>query len=135
MIPQPSPHPRRLRHFADARLRASFVGTAVCGAALALGTAALVGARAGFSAAIGTAVAEANLWALAQIVSALLQGQHAGAWGVVAPLKMFALVAVVGVMMRYTAIAPLFMVVGFGALPMGIAIGSLMSDRSAPSED
>jgi len=122
-------------HFGDARLRASLVGTAVCGAALALGASLLMGPKAGLSTAVGAAVAEVNLWALAQIVSALLRDGRAGAWAYIAPLKMFALLAVVGLMMRYTTVAPLFMVAGFCALPMGIAIGSLLSDRSAPSED
>jgi hypothetical protein len=135
MIPRRDSPGGSFPHFGDARLRASLLGTAACGAALALGAAILIGPKAGLSAALGAAVAEVNLWALAQIVSALLREHRAGAWVYIAPLKMFALFAVVGLMMRYTAVAPLFMVAGFCALPLGIAIGSLLSDRSAPSED
>jgi hypothetical protein len=115
----------------DARLRASFIGIAACGVVLALGALVLAGRKAALSAGIGAAVGEVNLWALARIVSALLRNERAGVWTHVALLKMFALFGVVGLLMRYAPVAPLSMVVGFSALPMGIAIGSLMSDRSA----
>lgn len=109
-------------------LRASFVAISAIGAALALGALVLFGRKASLSAAVGVAVAEINLWALARIVSAMLREERAGAWASVAFLKMLALIVVVGLLMRYAAVAPLAMLVGFGALPMGIAIGSLLSD-------
>jgi hypothetical protein len=37
--------------------------------------------------------------------------------------------------MRHGIVDPLPMVIGFTALPIGIAIGSLVSDRSAPPEN
>jgi hypothetical protein len=37
--------------------------------------------------------------------------------------------------MRHGVVSPLPMLVGFGSLPIGIAIGSLVSDRSAPPGD
>ena len=109
-------------------LRASFVSIATCGAAIALAALVFFGRKAALSAAIGTAVAEVNLWALARVVSGLLRADRAGLWGSAALLKMLALVVVVGLLMRYAAVAPLPMIVGFGALPMGIAIGTLLSD-------
>lgn len=109
-------------------LRATFVAIAACGAALALGALFLFGRKAALSAAVGVAVAEVNLWALARIVSAMLREERGGAWASIAFLKMLALIVVVGLLMRYAAVAPLAMLVGFGALPMGIAFGSLLSD-------
>jgi hypothetical protein len=97
---------------------------------------------AGLSAAVGAALAAGNLWALARVVAALLpsdrpgaEAQSRGGWALAAGLKMFGLVAVVWLLMRRGFVSPLPMLVGFGALPIGIAIGSLVSDRSAPSGD
>jgi hypothetical protein len=123
----------------DARLRASLVAVALCGAALALGALVVLGPKTAFSVAVGAAIAAGNLWALARIVTALLAANHddarpshEGAWSLVALVKMLGLLAVVWLLMRYAAVSPLPMLVGFGALPMGIAIGSLVSDRGAP---
>lgn len=129
----------------DARLRASLVAVALCGAALTLATLVVLGPSAAFSVAVGAAIAAGNLWVLARIVTALLPNGRpdsddhaplsgAGAWALLAVLKMFSLFAVVWLLMRYAVVSPLPMLVGFGALPMGIAIGSLVSDRSAPPE-
>ena len=101
----------------------------------------------------GLAIATANLWALARVVAALLptdaptdapaadgtEGPRTGrgpgprgfaAWSLLAALKMVGLVALVWLLMRRGVVSPLPMLVGFGALPIGIAIGSLVSDRS-----
>jgi hypothetical protein len=86
----------------DTTLRASILAVAVCGAALTLGALVVLGPLAARSVGIGAAIAAANLWALARIVAALLQGEDR---------------------------------TSFGALPMGIAIGALVSDRSRPTED
>jgi hypothetical protein len=49
----------------------------------------------------------------------------------VAALKMVGLVGVVWLLMRHGVVGPVAMMLGFGALPIGIAIGSLVSDRTA----
>jgi hypothetical protein len=137
-------HPRpRL----DARLRVSLVAVALTGAAFALVTLPLFGIFAAFSVAVGAGLATGNLWALARIVAALLpDGENAepknagpkntgpkntGPWVLVGLLKMFGLIAVVWLLMRQGLVSVLPMVVGFGALPIGIAIGALVSDRGA----
>jgi hypothetical protein len=128
-----------LRRPTDARLRYAIVAVALCGGALTLGAWILVGSRAALSVAVGAVLAAVNLWALARIVSALLpdgasaaRPGGAGRWALLALLKMFALFAAVWLLMRYELVSPLAMLVGFGALPVGIAIGSLVSDRSTP---
>jgi hypothetical protein len=108
---------------------------AVCGVALTLGALMLVGRDAALSAALGAAVAEVNLWAFARIVSALLRNENVWLWTHAALLKMLSLFVLVGLLMRYVAAAPLSMIAGFGALPMGIAIGSLIGDRRPRPED
>jgi hypothetical protein len=47
---------------------------------------------------------------------------------------MLGLVAAVWLLMRHGVTAPLPMVVGLGSLPIGIVIGSLVSDRSVPEQ-
>jgi hypothetical protein len=126
----------------DTRLRTAVRSVAVAGGAMAFGAAAFVGLRTGLSVAVGAAIAGANLWALARIVAALLPSDGASAsvqsragWALLALLKMGGLFAVVWLLMRYGVVSPLGMLVGFMALPIGIAIGSLVSDRSAAPED
>ncbi|HEY1696849.1 MAG TPA: ATP synthase subunit I [Polyangiaceae bacterium] len=119
-------------------MRVSIVAVALTGAAFALGAVVVAGPATALSVAIGAAVATANLWALARIIAALLPRTEGGAkaqsragWGIVAILKVLGLVAVVWLLMRHGIVSPIPMVVGFAALPIGIAIGSLVSDRSA----
>jgi hypothetical protein len=125
----------------DARLRASLAAVLLCGAPLALGAWVMLGPTAAFSVAVGAAIAAGNLWALARIVTALLSGggdhsrpSSTGAWALLALIKMFGLFAIVWLLMRFAAVSPLLMLVGFGALPIGIAIGSVVSDRGERSQ-
>jgi hypothetical protein len=126
----------------DGRMRTSIRAVAITGTVLALGAAAFAGIRAGFSVAAGAALAAGNLWLLARIVAELLPSDREGAesqsragWALVAVLKMFGLLALAWLLMRHAIVEPLPMLIGFGALPIGIAIGSLVSDRSAPHEN
>jgi hypothetical protein len=122
-------------------------GVALSGAALALVALIVVGPRSAMSVGVGGGIATGNLWALARIVAALVPagtgdagggGERpapetpvagASAWALVGLLKMFGLFTVVWLLMRSAIVSPLAMVFGFAALPMGIAIGALVSDR------
>jgi hypothetical protein len=133
-----APQGRRL----DARLRASLISVGATGSAMALAAAVAFGLRSAVSVGVGAALAAANLWILARIVASLLPETSAGAraqsraaWGLVALIKMIAVLAVAWLLMRCSLVSPLGMLVGLGGLPIGIAIGSLVSDRSDVSED
>jgi hypothetical protein len=126
----------------DARLRTAVRSVALAGSVMALVGAAFMGLKTGLSVAVGAGIAAGNLWALARIVAALLPSDSTSAsvqsragWALLALLKMGGLFAVVWLLMRYGVVSPLGMLVGFMALPIGIAIGSLVSDRSAAPED
>jgi hypothetical protein len=118
------------------------VGVAVSGFVVALVWLAFAGTRAGLSAALGAAFGAANLWAWAKIVAALLpddavtaRTQSRGAWVLVALLKILVWVAVAALLMRHTLVAGAPLLVGLLTLPIGIAIGTLVSDRSAVQEE
>ncbi len=125
----------------DLRMRISLATVGVCAIALSLGALLGFGIATAFSVAVGGAIAFFNLWLLARIIAALLPPEAAeredaheqsrAGWAVLAVLKLFGLIAAVWLLMRHGVVSPLPMVVGFGSLPIGIAIGSLVSDRSA----
>jgi hypothetical protein len=119
-------------------MRRCLAGVTISGGVLAVAALALVDPRSAFSVATGGAVAAGNLWVLALIVHALLprgsdgaRRQSRAAWSLLAALKMVGLVGLVWLLMRHGVVSPLSMMVGLGALPIGIAIGSLVSDRTA----
>lgn len=119
----------------DTRMRTSIACVAVCGATLALGTFLLLDRGSAGSVAIGSFIAVANLWTLARVVSASLRGVRQGrsvAWMPLAVLKTVGLFALVWLLLRYGGVTPIAMTVGLAALPIGIAIGSFVSDIAAP---
>jgi hypothetical protein len=138
MAPRAETPPARF----DARLRMSLRAVAIAGAGLVLCALVFAGAGAAVSVAAGAGLAAGNLWLLARIVSALLPDDRPGAeaqsragWALVAVLKMLGLLALAWLLMRHGIVSPLPMLIGFAALPIGIAIGSLVSDRSPPPPD
>jgi len=121
----------------DRRGRTSLLAVGATGGVLTLAAFAFFGSRAGLSAAAGAALAAGNLWAWARIVAALLpegqggaKSQSRAAWVLVATLKVLAWVALAWLLMRHGLVEPAPMLVGLLSLPIGIAIGSLVSDRS-----
>ncbi|MGA3119631.1 MAG: hypothetical protein ABSF69_02575 [Polyangiaceae bacterium] len=123
-------------------MRTSIATVASLGAGASLVTAAFAGPRSAVSVAVAAALAAGNLWALARIVVALLPDDHSGpntqrrgGWAVLAALKMGGLLAASWLLMRHGVSGPITMAIGFLSLPMGIAIGALVSDRSAALED
>jgi hypothetical protein len=132
----------------DARMRTSLKAVAATG--LVFTACALLAAGAGpaFSVGMGAALAVGNLWALAKIVASVFpadgtspgspeRGQtpedkprrRASAWGVVAGFKMIAFLAAVWLLMQEGVVSPIPLVVGVCSLPVGIAIGAVVSDR------
>jgi hypothetical protein len=125
----------------DPRLRTAIVSVAVVGVGLSVAAVSLFGLSVAWSVAIGAAIAALNLWALARIMVPMLPTDEAsarpgkrGRHALAAILKMLGLVGGVWLLMRHGVVSPIPMVVGFGSLPIGIVIGSLVSDRSAPGQ-
>jgi hypothetical protein len=119
------------------RIRTALACVAIFGAIMAVAGGALFGLRVGLSVAVGAGVAAANLWALAKIIGAIASpdsGAGLGVWGVLAGLKMIGLFLLVWLLWRSGAVDPLALVVGYTALPLGITVGALVSDRIDPDE-
>ncbi len=124
------------------RLQVALRSVGVSGAVLAVAALAFGGVVPALSVAAGAALAVGNLWALGRIVASLLpedapsaRAQSRAAWALVAALKMIALLAVAWLLMRHGFASPLPMLIGLLSLPIGIAIGSLVSDRSGALDD
>jgi hypothetical protein len=122
----------------DPRMRAAIVAVAVVGAGFTAFAAFAFSLGTAFSVAVGATIATLNLWILARIMRALMPAEgetaQAGAsrgWALAALLKMLGLFAGVWILMSRHLVDPVPLLCGFGALPIGIAIGSIVSDRSA----
>jgi hypothetical protein len=119
---------------------------AILGAAFALVALRFFGVRAAFSVLLGAGVAVANLLALRGIIRALLrapegdggsdgeskdhrgEGKRGGAaWGVFAVLKLVVLFGGIWILLTSGIVDPMPLVVGYGVLPLGIALSSLWS--------
>lgn len=117
----------------DARLVTAMVGVALLGALMAVTAQLAWGTRMAVSVGTGAAIAASNLYVLSRIVAATIRGgAGAGAWGVIALMKMLALIGGIWLLMTRGLVDPIGLVVGYGSLPIGIAIGSIVSDKAFP---
>jgi len=122
----------------DTRFRVALATVGVFGGLFTCAAAFGWGLRTAVSVAVGAAIAATNLYALGLIVAAVLpsaeqEGQRNPLlWGVAALLKMIVLFGGIWMLMAAGLVSPLPLLVGYGSLPIGIAIGSLVSDRNEP---
>jgi hypothetical protein len=132
----PSPETRSRRW--DARLVTALVAVGSCGALMAVTAAFAWGARFALSVGAGATIAGSNLYVLSKIVGAMMQdraagdsqGAGAGTWGVLAMVKMIVLFGGIWLVMTKGLVDPMGLVLGYGSLPIGIAIGSIVSDKT-----
>ena len=132
----------------DARMRVALLGVAAFGAAATLAGAFWSG-RAALSVAIGAAIATTNLYVMAQIVAGMIGPSEpakpaspnepalaprarsgSGIWGMLAFVTMNVLIGGLWLLMTKGLVAPMGLLAGYGSLPIGIAIGSLVSDKT-----
>jgi hypothetical protein len=119
----------------DPRMRTALVAVAAFGAMFAIGAGWGWGLREAWSVAAGVGIAVLNLYGLARILGAMVGARSsdagdAGLWGVLAVVKVCALFGGVWILMASHLVDPLGLVVGWGALPVGIAIASFVSDKT-----
>lgn len=120
---------------AERGTRPASAATALVGAALAAGAWALVGPSAAWSVAAGALVATLNLVALSWMVGRLMVPSGRSATrGVALVLVLVKTVLLFGglfALMRGGFVEPIALVVGYGAMPVGIVVGALV----APPKD
>jgi len=119
----------------DPRTKTAIVGVAGTGAMLAIGAGAGWGLHAGVSVAVGSLIAVANLYGLARIVGALVGARvegdaSSGMWGLLAVFKVVGLFGGVWLLLASHLVLPVALVVGWGALPIGIALGTFFDDKT-----
>jgi hypothetical protein len=127
-------------------IKTSVKAAAIMGAVFTLAAFGTHDAKTGFSVAVGSAIAVANLLTMRAIVRALIRppeeaeeegepdekkdhraaGKRGGAaWGVFALLKIFFLFGGIWILLSKGLVAPIPLVVGYGVLPLGIAAAGL----------
>lgn len=116
----------------DGAMTRALVAVGGVGVLLAVGALALFGAATGLGVAAGAAVALANLWVFALVVRGVLSGSRGRLWGLLAALKFLALMLGVYLLLQSGASSALALVVGYGALPAGITLGSLLGPDEPP---
>ncbi|HVY48603.1 MAG TPA: ATP synthase subunit I [Minicystis sp.] len=114
-------------------MRAAILSTGVCAVALAAGAFAFAGVRPGFGVAVGGAIATANLWLLARIGRAFVSEKGRGAWVAIAVLKLVVLFGGVFLLIKSGVVSGVSLAIGYGALPIGITLGSLFGPK--PPDD
>ena len=117
----------------DRALTAAYLGVAVSGALLLAGSGSLLGLRAMASVALGVVLALSNLWVLERLVRVYLASEG-GRWAGIALLKAAVLFGIVALLLKGGAVDVLPLVVGFGALPLGVVIGGLWPVPAAREE-
>jgi hypothetical protein len=140
-------HERERERETDTALAAS-KAAGILGAILGLGALGLYGPRAAVSVFLGAAIAVANLLTMRAIIRSLLvvpdepdepdeskdprehksAGRRGGiAWGVFAVLKILILFGGIWILLTRQLVDPMALAVGYGVLPLGIALASLWS--------
>jgi hypothetical protein len=112
----------------EPRLRGALiavVGFGVTATGIALAT---EGARVAAGLAAGAAMAALNLWGFARLGQKLIEGDEMPArFAAFGALKLGALFGGFYMLLKYQIVAPLPLMIGYGALPVGITFGVLFS--------
>ena len=113
----------------DEGFGAAVKAVAVVGAVMTVVGAVVWGVRVGVSVAAGAGLATSNLWVLGWVIRSIFRRRGGAGAGVVGLLKMFALFGGVWILLKLGVVDPLPLVVGYGALPVGICVSSLVRSR------
>lgn len=117
----------------DPSLSAAYVTVCAAGGLLFLGAGIAYGVRTMLAVGLGAALAVSNLWVLERLVAAFLR-TTGGRWTAIATVKAAVLLAVVTFLVKSGAVDLLPIVVGFGALPIGIVFSGILPMPTRPEE-
>jgi hypothetical protein len=113
----------------ESGVRAALWGIALTGALLTLGSPFVLGRHAVVGVALGSAIAAFNLWALARIVKAFMNGAGLP-WVLLAAFKLIGLLVVVAVVLKVGITTVIPLAVGYVAMPIGIVLSQLGAARA-----
>jgi hypothetical protein len=113
----------------DPALRAAVKAVALSGVALALGALVGFGTRNAMGVGLGAAIATANLYVFVKLSEAFMERRGTAPWIAVGIIKMTALLFVVWLVIKNGTVPPFALAVGYGALPLGITLGSLFGPK------
>jgi hypothetical protein len=109
----------------DASLSAAYVSVAASGAVLLVGAGVWLGARTMAAVGLGVVLAVSNLWTIERLVRVYLDSER-GRWALIAIAKAALLFGLVALLVKSGAVDVLPLVIGFGALPLGITVGTVI---------
>ena len=114
-------------------MTAAYVSVAVSGAVLLVGAGVSFGARTSAAVALGVVIALSNLWVVERLVRLTLENAG-GRWAVIALVKATVLFGLVALLVKTGAVDVLPLVVGFGAMPLGVVVAGVWPVARAPGE-
>ena len=123
----------------DRRMRATMIAVAATACVFSAVAAYAFSLRTALGVAIGGAIAVSNLWVLTRIISSVMPDEEGPrrdaktAWGILGGFKFVLLLGLVWFLMTKHVVDPIPLLVGFGALPIGIAFGTLVRDTEPKS--
>jgi hypothetical protein len=125
--------PRTDEAVANAQIHFVIASIAVVGLLLTLGATFGFGLRHGLGVLVGASLATLNLWSLKRIGAGIFSeaGRKRRLWGVAGALKFMALAGLMVALLALHVVQPIAFVIGYGALPIGITLGSLLGPRVA----
>jgi hypothetical protein len=119
----------------DASQRAALWTVGITGALLAVGAVPLAGVRDAAGVAAGACLATLNLWAIGLLVRRLFsESAPAAPWALFAVLKLALLFGAVYLLVFSGVADILAVVVGYGALPLGLVAAQLGAKRPADEQ-
>lgn len=114
----------------DATMNAAIVSVGITAVVLALAALAAYGGRAALGVGIGGAIATLNLLVFARIGQAFVSRRgNTAPWAVVAVVKLIALLGGIWLILKSEVVSGLALTIGYGALPIGITLGSLFGPK------
>ena len=115
----------------DATIIVALISVGCVGLTLALGALLLSGWSNALGVAVGAITATVNLWLFAYIGRGILAGgPRSRLFGLLAALKFVALLGVAYLLMRSQLTSGLMLAVGYGSLPVGIAVSMMLRPRA-----
>lgn len=109
-------------------MRAALVAVAISGALLTLASPFVLGRSGVVGVALGAAIATLNLWSLARIVRAFMNGAGLP-WVLLGALKLVGLLVVLALALKSGVTTVIPLAIGYGALPMGVVFAQLGAAR------